>query len=263
MKYRQVALLSFFISLNVFADTANWNFIKTPRGTDLEIKITKSLKVNAPLLVVAPGQSCNSKGPLFDTIEQVAIKKEINIVRFEWSYCAPASINKNPSDDLSAEISDMNLAIDYSKDLLHKTDDDLLVSGKSLGSIVAFQVFKNHSDLKSLTLLTPVCSYLTDDQGNPLPAPMDVINENYSGLLLEKRSVFMISGNNDPLCNHAILNNFKNKVGLNFEVKYVEGNHSFTILNADGSINPIESQNNLQNVSDSMIQWFSLFSEKR
>ena len=256
MKY-QIALVSFFISFSLFAD-ANWAYVKTSRGTDLEIKITKSLKANAPFLIVAPGQSCNSKGALFETIEQAAIQKEINVVRFEWSYCAPSSTNRNPSDDLSAEVSDMEFAINYSKELLQKTNSDLLVSGKSLGSMVTFQIFKNHPDLKSVTLLTPVCSYLTDDQGKPLPAPLDVINENYSDLLIEKRPVFMISGNSDPLCNHAILNNFKNKAGANLDVKYVEGNHSFTILNIDGSVNQTESQNNLLDISNSMLEWFSI-----
>ena len=256
MKY-QIALVSFLIAFGALADT-NWTYVKTSRGTDLEIKITKSLKANAPFLIVAPGQSCNSKGALFETIEQVAIKKEINVVRFEWSYCAPSSTNRNPSDDLTAEVSDMEFAINYSKELLQKTNNDLFISGKSLGSMVAFQVFKNHSDLKSVTLLTPVCSYSTDDQGKPLPAPMDVINENYSDLLLEKRPVFMISGNSDPLCNHAILNNFKDKAGPNLDVKYVEGNHSFSILNTDGSVNQIESQNNLLDISNSMLGWFSL-----
>lgn len=257
MKY-QIALFLFLIPFSVLAQNANWTYIKTSRGTDLEIKITKSLKENSPFLIVAPGQSCNSKGALFETIEQVAVKKEINVVRFEWSYCAPSSTDRNPSDDLNAEVSDMEFAVNYSKEVLQKTNSELLISGKSLGSIVAFQVFKNHSDLKSITLLTPVCSYLTDDQGNPLPTPVDVINENYSDLLLEKRPVFMISGNNDPLCNHAILNNFKDKADTNFDVKYVEGNHSFTIFNPDGSVNQEESQNNLLNVSKSMLQWFSL-----
>lgn len=256
MKY-QLTIFSFFISFSTFADASNWTYIKTSRGTDLEIKISKSLKANAPLLIVAPGQSCNSKGALFEAIEQVAIKKEINIVRFEWSYCSPVSTNKNPSDDLSAEVSDMNFAINYSKELLQKTNSDLLISGKSLGSMVAFQVFKNHSDLKSVTLLTPVCSYSTDDEGKPLPAPLDVINENYSEILLEKRLVFMISGNSDPLCNHTILNDFKTKAGTNLEVKYVEGNHSFSIPNNDGSINQTETQNNLVNISSSMLNWFS------
>ena len=256
MKY-QIALVSFFIAFGALADT-NWTYVKTSRGTDLEIKITKSLKANAPFLIVAPGQSCNSKGALFETIEQAAIKKEINVVRFEWSYCAPASTNRNPSDDLSAEVNDMEFAINYSKEILQKTNSDLFISGKSLGSMVAFQVFKNHSDLKSVTLLTPVCSYLTDDQGNPLPAPMDVINESYPDLLVEKRPVFMISGNNDPLCNHTILNNFKNKAGANLDVKYVDGNHGFLILNTDGSVNQIETQKNLLDISNSMLSWFSL-----
>lgn len=255
MKY-QIALVSFFIAFGALAEI-NWTYVKTSRGTDLEIKITKSPNASAPFLIVAPGQSCNSKGALFETIEQVAIKKEINVVRFEWSYCAPSSTNRNPSENLSAEVSDMEFAIKFSRELLQKTNSDLFISGKSLGSMVAFQVFKNYSDLNSISLLTPVCSYLTDDQGNPLPAPMDVINESYPDLVLEKRPVFMISGNSDPLCNHTILSNFKNKAGTNLDVKYVDGNHGFLIFNTDASVNQIETQKNLLDISNSMLNWFS------
>lgn len=54
MKY-QIALSLLLISFNVMADTSSWTYIKTPRGTDLGIKITKSFKPDAKLLVVAPG----------------------------------------------------------------------------------------------------------------------------------------------------------------------------------------------------------------
>lgn len=253
----QIALTIFLASFSVLAETQAWSYIKTSRGTDLGIKITKSLKANSPLLVVAPGQSCNSKGPLFETIEQEAINKEINVIRFEWSYCSPTSTNRNPSDDLSTEISDMDFAINYGKILLQKTNNDLIISGKSLGSMVAYRIFKNHSNLKSLILLTPVCSYLTDELGNPLPTPLDVINESYSDLRLETRPLLMISGSSDPLCDHTILKLFKEKAHANLEVIFVKGDHGFRILNADGSANKDDSQNNLLNVARGMFNWFS------
>ncbi|MBC7539978.1 MAG: hypothetical protein H7281_14240 [Bacteriovorax sp.] len=256
MRY-QIALVTLLFSLSVNAETANWNYVRTPRGSDLEIKITRSFKADAPLIIVAPGQSCNSKGLLFETIEQDAIKREINIVRFEWSYCSPSSTNRNPSDDLSSEVNDMDFAINYSKELLQKTNRDLFVLGKSLGSMITYLVFKNHPDLKSVTLLTPVCSYATDEQGKPLPSPKEATNENYPDLLLETRPILMISGNSDPLCDHTILKSFKEKSQDNLDVIYTKGDHGYRVFNSDGSVNQNESQDNLVNVSSDMLNWFA------
>lgn len=76
-------------SLNLSA--AEFAKIKTPRGSDVAVLIQlpelQPNEVPAATVIVAPGQSCNSKSPLFETFSQALLIHNIALVRFEWSYC--------------------------------------------------------------------------------------------------------------------------------------------------------------------------------
>jgi hypothetical protein len=256
----KVTFITLFISAQTWAIAQDWKTVVTPYGTELGIKINESLLPNAPLLIVAPGQSCNSKGSLFELIEQEAQKQEVNVVRFEWSYCSPSSTQKNPADDLSSEIKDMEFAINYSKDLFKKTNRDLYLTGKSLGSMVAYRVFETYPDLKALVLLTPICSMSRDEQNNPLPAPIEKLNEFYPDILKEARPIQLISGNKDSLCDHTILKKIKSEAFDSLDVVYTLGDHGFRIFNSDNSANQPDSLKNQQNVAESLLEWFPLHS---
>jgi hypothetical protein len=240
-----------------FAQFENWTLIETERATKLEIKISSSSSPQASVLIVAPGQSCNSKGPLFESIEKEALKQNVNVVRFDWSYCSPGAPNRAPSNDLSSEALDLKFVVEFARGYLGKSKTNVNLAGKSLGSIVAYNVFRQDLEFKKLSLLTPVCSYDTDETGKPLPQPYDAIEENYPNLANEKRNIQLISGDQDNLCRHSVLKKFEMNVSNpDLEIIYAKGNHGFYVANSDGSTNQEESLKNITIISQEMLNWF-------
>ena len=79
--------------------------ILTPRGTEVLVTTHIPDSKNLPVLLVAPGQSCNSKGPLFEALGVSGLAKNYAVFRFEWSYCG--TNNPHPEAGLKNEIEDM------------------------------------------------------------------------------------------------------------------------------------------------------------
>ena len=228
----------------------------TPRGAELEVMIHASAKPNSPTIIVAPGQSCNSKGPLFEEMGIAGAKADFTIVRFEWAYCLTST--PNPSPNLINEIEDYQAVMAYAVTLPQVDPTRLVLAGKSLGSLVAYAVFRQTPSARALSLLTPVCSYTTDEEGRRLPEPQRVCEENYPGLKLDPRPVHMAMGDKDDLCIlHVLFDYLKDSQG-NIHVQVAGGDHGFRLRKTDGSLDNERTQRNIQIVVQGFLNWADL-----
>lgn len=218
--------------------------------------IHASSKLNSPTVIVAPGQSCNSKGPLFEEMGIAGAKADFTIVRFEWAYCLTAT--PTPSPNLINEIEDYQAVMAHALTLPQVDPARLVLAGKSLGSIVAYAVFSTTPAARALSLLTPVCSYTTDEEGRRLPEPLRVCEENYPNLKDDPRSVHMAMGDKDDLCIlHVLFDYLKDSKG-NIHVKVAGGDHGFRLRKTDGSLDNERTQRNILTVVQGFFNWADL-----
>jgi len=253
--------LAIYLALLLFSNPtfANSNLtLKTPRGTNVNVTLHIPSGTNFPLIVVAPGQSCNSKGPIFETLGQMGEAQHYAIIRFEWSYCNVDSGSPNPSENLVNEIEDFKTVLQYAKAIPSIDFSKIILAGKSLGSLVAYAVFKNEPSARSLALLTPVCTYTTDDNGNPLPEPLRVGEESYPKIKDDSRPILMAMGNQDTLCLLPALYDFLKDSKGNITTIIGGGGHSLTIKDASGKLDQEKTQKNIETLMASLINWANL-----
>lgn len=232
--------------------------ISTPRGSEIEITIHSSSNIKKPTIIVAPGLSCNSKGPLFETLGVKGSQDNFTIVRFEWAYCLKDPSKPAPSDNLANEIEDFKTALDYAISRSAVDAEQIIIAGKSLGSVVAYSVFQSIPSAKGLILLTPICTYTTDDNGNPLPVPMQVCEENYPLIKKDQRPIYMTMGSNDNSCVINVLFDYLKDSNGNILVGVAGGDHGYRIKNLDGKLDEVRTQRNIDSVINSVLNWASL-----
>jgi predicted alpha/beta-hydrolase family hydrolase len=232
--------------------------LTTSRGAVLEVTVHAAAAVNSPTIVIAPGVSCNSKGPLFEAVGNKGSLAGFTVVRFEWAYCLIDPTKPNPSPDLKNELEDYFTVLNYAKTLPSVDASKILLAGKSLGSIVAYTVFQSTESVKALILLTPVCSYITDDNGNPLEKPMQVCEENYPGLKKDIRPVMMAMGDKDDRCILNILFDYLKDSSGNIEVTVAGGDHGFRIKKSDDTVDDLRTMRNIDSVVTGVLNWADL-----
>jgi predicted alpha/beta-hydrolase family hydrolase len=232
--------------------------IKTPRGADVNVTLHIPQGSNLPAIVVAPGQSCNSKGPLFETLGQMGASESVAIVRFEWNYCNSNPSQPTPSPDLKNEIEDFQTVLEYIKSHTSINKTKIILAGKSLGSLVSYAVFAKELSAKALVLLTPVCSYTTDENGKPLPEPMKVCEENYPKIKDDSRPVLMTMGNLDSLCILSVLYDFLKDSKGNIATFVAGGDHGFRIKDSHGNVDQVKTQKNINTVVSATLNWIGI-----
>jgi predicted alpha/beta-hydrolase family hydrolase len=249
-------IVNVLFAANVFA--ADDAVITTPRGAKVNVKTHKAAGTNQPLLVVAPGQGCNWLGSMFETIATKGAERGYTVVRFNWNYCNTNPSDPQPSDKFVNEIEDFNAVLKFAKELPGVDTRHVFLAGKSLGSMVGQRVFTSHTDLQALALLTPVCSYETDDNGNPYPAPLPVTDESYPGLKNDKRQILMAGGSNDPICFLPILHKYLGDSKGNIVTATVGGDHGLNIKNQAGTVDQSKTANNINAFVGLVLNWLDL-----
>lgn len=232
--------------------------INTPRGSEVEITIHSSSNTKKPTIIVAPGQSCNSKGPLFETLGTKGSLENFTVVRFEWAYCLKDPSKPIPSENLANEIEDFKAVMSYALSQDSVDEKQIFIAGKSLGSVVAHEVFQSTPQALGLVLLTPLCSYTTDDNGNPLPTPMQVCEENYPLLKQDLRPIYMAMGDHDSACVINVLFDYLKDSKGNILVNVAGGDHGFRIKNSSGKLDEVKTQRNIDSVVSGILNWASL-----
>lgn len=249
----------FFMPISAFAATEFT--LRTPRGTDVPVIFHRSTAVQSrTILVLAPGQSCNYKNNLFERIGEEGDNSDIAIVRFEWSYCSQTNPNdREPSQDLSTEREDFQTVLTFAQSFTFGDSKRIIIGGKSLGSIVAYQIFSFNSSIQSLLLLTPVCSYTKDADLNPLPKPIELGEENYPLLKNETRPILLALGNRDPLCLTPLLYDFLKTTQGNVSTLIGIGDHGFRTKNAQNEVDETQTRHNINSIMPAIFNWIRFY----
>ncbi len=255
-------ILPLFISSVAFSATEFT--LKTPRGTEVPVILHRSTTFQTrAILVLAPGQSCNYKNNLFERFGAQAEASDITVVRFEWSYCSQArEDDRGPSQDLSTEREDFQTILTFAQSLTFGETQRIFAGGKSLGSVVAYQIFTRNNTLHSLLMLTPVCTYTKDAGPNPLPKPIEVGEENYPGISSEHRPILMALGDQDPLCLTPYLYDFLKTTKGNVSTLIGIGDHRFQSKNKQNVVDEQQSAKNISAILPPIFNWLQFQSQR-
>jgi dienelactone hydrolase len=238
-----LALMCCVISTACFAQSIK---LKTPRGAQLEVMVEFPAGDGPfPALVLAPGQGYHMGLPAMEATAKQMVAQRISVYRFNWAYFSNDAKSGQPSKDYVAEIEDMTTVLNKARSDPRVAKDKIAVAGKSLGSLVAWQVLAKNKDIKGGVFLTPVCSQISDGA----PMPKSVASENYPGITKEKRPLAFVVGELDPLCAAPILYRFAAEAGGATRVLIVGGDHGFANPKIADSFGDEIMNNNVKLVS--------------
>jgi surfactin synthase thioesterase subunit len=154
----------------------------------------------------------------------------------------------------------MQSVLNFVKADLRVDTGQIIIAGKSMGSVVAFNVFIRDRSAKAVVLLTPLCSSTTDDKGNSIPTPRAVGAVNYPTLTELTKPVVVALGNSDPACYLPNLFDW---------LKASKGNVATVVVGGDHGLNTVGNNfadlRNAANISaavEAVSHWITLIAEK-
>lgn len=243
---RLLSCLLIFVSLfHLNAQAADYTaIVDTPRGSKIHLDFYNFGTVDQVLLV-APGGACDPRLDLYDEMGRASKSKQTLVVRMHWSYCVADPEKGRPSETLQDEDEDLRTALSFLIKWLNLDEKDIVLGGKSLGSIVGQRVFQKNQNLKGFLLMTPIC---TRNGKN-------VFADYYIGLDQETRPVAVIKGDADPLCDTLHWIEYLADRAPNFKSTLVQGDHGFRLFDSEGKLDEELTRQNIAMVSD----WISNF----
>jgi predicted alpha/beta-hydrolase family hydrolase len=202
------------------AQDAMTRTLTTPRGATLPLRAEFPSGAGPfPALILAPGQRYPMDRPILERVASAVLACGVAVVRFDWAYlAAPAG---QPSQGLVLEQEDMLAVLDWARRDAGLAGDRLFVGGKSMGSVVAWRLFAAQPRLLGALLLTPLCTR----PAGAGEAALAVGSENYPGLGLEARPLFLLAGDRDPQCAAADLYRFAAQAAGPARVAVLGGDH--------------------------------------
>src|SRR5688500_5830373 len=145
--------------------------VKTPRGAVVNVAINvpeSGVGGKRPAVILGPGQGYHMELPLMKELAERLASGSIFAFRFDWAYYSQKG---QPSNDLSRESEDMQAVVELARADARIDASQIVILGKSMGTVVAFRVFNRNRTAKALVLLPPLRSSSTDGQGTALPRP--------------------------------------------------------------------------------------------
>ena len=85
--------------------------------------------------------------PLMEKLSQMLAANGIAVLRFDWAYFTHDPKQGKASPDLSAEFEDMKTVVDFARGDQRFDQKRLMIGGKSLGSLIAWKVFRTVPEL--------------------------------------------------------------------------------------------------------------------
>ena len=155
--------------------------------------------------------------PILEQLARKLVQRGIAVYRFNWAYFVADPKQGKSSEDRLAEIEDMQTVLALARRHPRTRQDAVFVGGKSLGSIIAWRVFRSDPSLVGALLLTPVCH----DKQPP--------EETYADLVEEQRPTQWILGDHDPACEVRSLYRFLAGAPRVHKVAVVSGDHAFEL----------------------------------
>lgn len=194
----------------------------TPRGSPVEMLVDIPDGPGPfPALVLAPGQGYHARLPLLERISKELIARGVAVIRFNWAYFSKDGNKGKPADDLSTEVEDMEAVLSETRKLARIDSQRVAVAGKSLGSLVAWRVFRTDATLRSAALLTPVCIDMTSDSRR------DATLTNHPDMAANTRPLLLLAGDADALCPVRFLYGAAATIRGGARVVVVGGDHGF------------------------------------
>lgn len=242
------------------AGTIEKTQLKTSRGAlvQVEVNVPSGLTGKVPAVILAPGQGYNMDLPILAESANALSGQGLIVYRFNYNYYTTDPVNGQPSSDLSNEVQDMQTVIAAAKADARVDQSRLVFGGKSLGSVVSFQVFSKDTSAQGLILLTPLCTSSYDDNGNPLPKPSPAASEAYPGLTAMSKPIAMILGNADPNCSLPMLYDFLKATSGNVTVDVIGGNHDWEVAQGTDTSSSARNEANLKTGVALVEQWVAL-----
>ena len=194
----------------------------TPRGSPVEMLVEIPEGPGPfPALVLAPGQGYHARLPLLERTAKELIARGVAVIRFNWAYFSKDGNKGKPAHDLSTEVEDMAAVLSETRKLARIDSHRVAVAGKSLGSLVAWRMFRSDAKLRSAALLTPVCIDMTSDSRR------DAALTNYPDISINTRPLLLLAGDADAICPVRFLYGAAATIGGGARVVVVGGDHGF------------------------------------
>jgi uncharacterized protein len=196
--------------------------VPTARGVALEASIHKPAKPNGCAVAMAPGQGGGRERAVVKKTSEALAAAGFTVVRFDWAYF---TAKKEPSEDLSTEVADLDAAVEFARKL--PGIKKVIVAGKSLGTMAAVKrLERKQEDPAALLLLTLPLS-MGDEAATP--------REGMDPLLRTSIPTLVVVGDHDPLCPLPMLYAFAAKASTPFRAVVVPGDHSLSKAKGDES----------------------------
>lgn len=202
--------------------------ISTPRGQPVEMLLDIPSGAGPfPVLLLAPGQGYHARLPLLENVAQSLKGKGVAVVRFDWAYFSKDPKSGEPSDGLVKEVEDFRAVLNALKQVKSLDLGRLALGGKSLGTLVSWQVFRDEPSAIASVLLTPVCISRNDDKAT------EATFENYVGLQKNGRALLMVAGELDSICPSRFLYSAASRIPGHTRAAVIGGDHSFRVTDGD------------------------------
>jgi dienelactone hydrolase len=194
-----------------------------------------------PAIVVAPGRGYHRGLPIPVRLCELAAERGLVAVRFDWAYTDAKSA---PSAGLVNELVEMQAVVDWLRRHPRVDGSQILITGKSLGSIVAWRLAQRDPEILGVALLTPV---IPERDGGA---------RYYSGLTMEKRPVAILVGSNDPQnCPIPNLYYAVKDASSNVSVLVVPGDHGLEVADALTSDGSPQNCDNIEAAMRVLVEW--------
>jgi poly(3-hydroxybutyrate) depolymerase len=184
--------------------------------------------------------------PLIKGLAKQADLDGFATVRFDWTFFTEQT---KPSEDGSVEMEDLNRIIAMVKANPKLDSTRVYISGKSLGSLLAYAAFRENPWLKGCILLTPV-----------LPSA-EAGEDYYPNLTFETRPLAFILGDKDiDNCPLTELYKLISTCATAFPVVALAGGHGFELGydDKDAALKQINAVN-IKAAIDSAVYWLKVF----
>lgn len=190
--------------------------ITTPRGAELEARLSQPSRAEAllPAVVLAPGVGYDMDKPLMQRTAERLAERGFLALRFNWDFYSNRT-QRAPA--LRNEIEDLEAALAYVREDRQVDRERVFVVGKSLGALTAIEVAASDTELAGLVILT----FAMHDQGKP-----EAVRPVARKIVQLKLPIFVVGGDNDPLCNTDALNELLGECNPKPETFIVPGNHT-------------------------------------
>ena len=167
-----------------------------------------------PALIVAHGRYNDMSLPLLRDLCARAAEAGVRALRFNFRY---VTLQAAPSPKGSAEVADLDGALDYLRREFQTSPAHIYLAGKSLGAIVASHVAARHPGMGGLIVL-----------GYPLHGPGDSKARNVAHLARLGCPALFVIGDRDPFCRLDLLQPVLDTIPTSLTLEVIEGgDHSY------------------------------------